>query len=426
MNADPSAFAEAAREWREQREKPAAVRLVSAEPILDASDAISIAEPEYVRRDQEAIGEKIGQTNYGDEKKIELPIVCASDLDPEKAPHRRWHVADLIPAANVTILSGDGATGKSLLALQLAAATATGTEWIGTAPAPGRVLFLSAEDELDELHRRLAAINRERADLSELFICPLAGADAVMASPTPRDGLLAETPIFAALKREANKLKPALIVLDTLADIFGGDEIKKVHARQFIAMLRGVALENDAAIVLLSHPSLSGMASGSGTSGNTAWNNSVRSRLYFERRKNADGSEDDTDIRSLSVKKANRAASGAPIVVRYSDGRFVLDKDCSSSSEQERRAERVFLSLLAQFDSEGRAVSHLPSNAYAPALFAKHQNAERLGKAKLSAAMDRLFAKAAIRVEETGPPSKRRQRIVAAQKLETQETENSR
>jgi RecA-family ATPase len=282
-------------------------------------------------------------------------------------------------------------------------------------------LFLSAEDELDELRRRLAAISRERADLSELFICPLAGADAVMASPTTREGLLAETPIFAALRREVKDLKPALIVLDTLADIFGGDEIKKVHARQFIAMLRGVALENDAAIVLLSHPSLSGMASGSGTSGNTAWNNSVRSRLYFERRKNADGSEDDTDIRTLSVKKANRAASGAPIVVRYSEGRFVLDGGSSSSSELERRAERIFLSLLERFDSEGRTVSHSPSSTYAPALFAKHPNAERLGKAKLSAAMERLFTKGAIRVEETGPPSKRRQRIVSVQKRQTQE-----
>ena len=62
-----------------------------------------------------------------------------------------------MPANNVTMLAGDGGAGKSLLSLQLAVAVATGGSWIGFRPKAGSVLFVSAEDEIEELHRRLAS-----------------------------------------------------------------------------------------------------------------------------------------------------------------------------------------------------------------------------------------------------------------------------
>jgi RecA-family ATPase len=65
-----------------------------------------------------------------------------------------------VPDRTVTLLYGDGGTGKSLLALQLAAATALGVKWIGLQPAHGPVLYLSAEDDLDELHRRLGRVDK--------------------------------------------------------------------------------------------------------------------------------------------------------------------------------------------------------------------------------------------------------------------------
>jgi len=46
-----------------------------------------------------------------------------------------------------------------------------------------------------------------------------------------------------------------------------------------VAMLRGLAFKADCAILLLAHPSVAGMSSGSGLSGWTSWDNSVRSRL---------------------------------------------------------------------------------------------------------------------------------------------------
>jgi RecA-family ATPase len=71
---------------------------------------------------------------------------------------RAWHVRDIIPAGTVTMLGGDAGVGKSIVALQLAVATAAGVAWLGCETAGGGVLYLSAEDGRDELHRRIADV----------------------------------------------------------------------------------------------------------------------------------------------------------------------------------------------------------------------------------------------------------------------------
>jgi RecA-family ATPase len=126
---------------------------------------------------------------------------------------------------------------------------------------------------------------------------------------------LKETALFKALEAKLDELRPDLVILDTLADLFGGDEIKRPHARQFIGMLRGLAIKYGVTILLLSHPSLTGMTSGTGTSGSTTWSNSVRSRLYFERPKGSEGYEDD-DRRILTTKKSNYGRAGAEDALR--------------------------------------------------------------------------------------------------------------
>ena len=61
--------------------------------------------------------------------------------------------------------------------------------------------------------------------------------------------------------------------------------------------------------MLLAHPSLTGMNTGTGTSGSTAWNNSVRSRLYLDRVRES-GIEPDPDARVLRTMKSNYGPVG--------------------------------------------------------------------------------------------------------------------
>ena len=96
---------------------------------------------------------------------VELPMVSAASFAGKPVPERRWIVLDMIPDKTVTLVSGDGGVGKSVLIEQLGIAAAAGGEWIGTLPEAGPVVFVSAEDELDELHRRVVAIANARASI---------------------------------------------------------------------------------------------------------------------------------------------------------------------------------------------------------------------------------------------------------------------
>src|SRR5690606_31010764 len=81
--------------------------------------------------------------------------IRGSDFAGSEPPPRRWLVPELMPRGNVTLLYGDGGLGKSTLALQLAVSTALGGHWLGRPVVQGEVLYLSAEDDAPELHRRL-------------------------------------------------------------------------------------------------------------------------------------------------------------------------------------------------------------------------------------------------------------------------------
>jgi RecA-family ATPase len=63
----------------------------------------------------------------------------------------------------VTIFGGDGKVAKSILAMQLCVCTVANKEWLGKTPAQGPVIYLSEEDDLDELNRRFQAMPRTTA-----------------------------------------------------------------------------------------------------------------------------------------------------------------------------------------------------------------------------------------------------------------------
>ena len=347
-----------------------------------------------------------------------------SDLAGLPVPAREWLVQDLIPMKTVTLLSGDGGTGKSLLALQLAIAAATGGTWLGLPIKTGKTITLSAEDDDEELHRRqfdiVRAQNISLASLSDFNYRSMAGEDALLAHLDP-SGKLHPTPLYHQIDAAMGEEKPVLLVLDTSADLFPGNENDRAQVRQFIGMLKRLALRHSCAVVLLSHPSLTGINSGSGLSGSTAWNNSVRSRLYMERvvlKEGLQTIEDDPDRRVLSGKKANHARNGSQIHMSWKEGVFVAEEAATGldAMAADNKAERVFLRLLDEYASEGRFVKSANAVGNAAKAFANSGRSEGVSKPQLHSAMERLFANGKI-VEVMGgdgPPSKHTKRIVRA------------
>jgi len=362
-----------------------------------------------------------GPSSLRSSRKIELPekardplnFVNASRFAHRPVPAREWFVPDLIPARNVTILNGDGGVGKSLLALQIAAAAAMGCETLGMEPTADRVLYIGAEDEADEFHRRLADItatlDRDLASLTSLQVLSLADSDAILAAPD-KAGRMRPTDLWREICEHVEKWRPRFVVLDTAADLFGGEEIKRNHVRAFIAMLRKLALEGDLAILLLAHPSLDGMRSGTGSSGSTAWNNSVRSRLYLTK-PTGDGA--DPDARVLKTMKANYGKAGDEIKLKWKAGAFILDdgKPSPANVLLQARAERIFKELLGKINDSGDRVAKTPGLNYAPKIMAKRPDADGVKVKEFEAAMSSLMAAGEVVVKWVGPPSRQRQML---------------
>ena len=150
---------------------------------------------------------------------------------------------------------------------------------IGSAPYQNRARhYLGAEDEPDELHRRIADITQHySASMSELtgrlHLLSLAGEDAILGRPE-RTGSIQPTPLFSRLMEAACDIRPILIGIDTSSDVFAGEENNRSQVRQFVGLLRKLAIQSNSALVLSAHPSLTGINNGSGLSGSTGWHNS--------------------------------------------------------------------------------------------------------------------------------------------------------
>lgn len=352
-------------------------------------------------------------------------VIDPSEWEGVPVPDREWTVQDFVPAGTVTLLTGEGGAGKSTLGLQLAAARALGREWLSTQPQPGRTLVLSAEDDAGEMHRRLDAIRAHYgacfSDLSDMRMVDLVGEDAVLGAPAAKSGLITATDLFTAVCQQIEVLRPGLVIVDALADAYAGEENNRVQARQFIGMLKRPARQFGCAFLCLAHPSITGINDGTGRSGTTGWGNSVRSRIFFQHAKAADGSSPDPDLRTLTVNKANYGPTGATLTVKWVAGVYVvqtgpgaLDKMAIAS-----RTDETFLTLLALFNLQGQDVSAKRGPTYAPTQFAAHPDAGGIAKRHFEDAMQRHLASARIKIETFGPPSRQRSRLVIEEPKET-------
>ena len=361
--------------------------------------------------------------NHADAKQDERSPLQFCDIAAwarSKPPEREWGVLDRFPLRNVALLSGEGSIGKSILLMQLAAAHVLAKDWLGTLPEPGPGLYLNAEDEEAELHRRSFDIathyGAALSDLknSGLHVLSLAGQDAVLGYPD-RNGLIKATPLFHKLTEAARDIRPKLIGLDTSADIFAGNENDRSQVRQFIGLLRRMAIDANAAVLVCAHPSLTGVNSGTGLSGSTAWHNSVRARAYLRTVNSDDGRQPDQTLRRLDFMKSNYGPIAESLMLRWRNGAFVREPTAGSLERlaADATAESVFLELVERFTKEGRTVGEKKGHSYAPAQFSKEAEAKAAGlrSEALADAMRRLFAAKKIHVEAYGRPSNPHHRI---------------
>ena len=349
-----------------------------------------------------------------------LPFINMSKWDNEPVPQQQWAVPDRIPLEQTTLFTGEGGYGKSTILEHLCAAHALGRDWLGSLPEFGPAIFLEAEDGEKPIHRRLASIAKlysvtfQEMIEGGLHLVSLFGDDTVLAGAS-RSGKIESTPRYAQLLQAAGDIKPKMIGIASSANVFAGSENDRTQTQQFVNLLNRVAMVAHGSVVRISHPSLTGINTDSGLSGTTQWHNAVRARFYLKAVKAEADEQPEDDLREIVFKKNNYGPIADSIVLRYQRGLFLPVPGISSLDRAagEQIADGVFLDLLKQFTKANRNVSDRKGPGYAPALFAREDEAKRAGlnSKSLEAAMRRLFKTEKIKNEPYGRPSRPNHRI---------------
>jgi len=200
-------------------------------------------------------------------ERVETAAERGKRSDPHDVPDR----VGVLPLGKVGMLAAAGGVGKTMALVQLALAVATGRRWLGTfaTPNPGPVLLALAEEDEEEVRRRVwnaaAAMqlsdDEKRKALARIVALPLAGTPVALVSGEA--GAIEETDALRALRARLEALdkdgKPKvewrLVVLDPLSRWAGADTEKdNAAATRFVEAVETLALHAPGSpTVLLAH-----------------------------------------------------------------------------------------------------------------------------------------------------------------------------
>lgn len=332
----------------------------------------------------------------------------------EPAP-KAFVIPGFAPAGEVTLFTGAGSAGKSLLAQQLVTALAAGVPTLRLEMGQAPAIYLTCEDDDGQLHWRQAhiceALGVPMASLADkLHVKSLRGAlDNALGMAGP-DGEFVLSPAYHRIAALIRRTGAKLVALDNVAHLFPGNENDRGEVTRFVNALNRLAGDSGAAILLLGHPN----KKGDEYSGSTAWLNAVRSQFVIEH-------DLQSDMRTLTASKANYARKGQQMRFAWVDWAFVLEDDLPPDTARKladtakaHAGNDRFLRCLALCTEQRRNVSHVPGTNYAPAIFAAMPEAKGMKRAEFAAAMERLLSLKVIECDAElwrGPDRKPRRGI---------------
>lgn len=362
-------------------------------------------------------------------------VNCAAPLNTEsfavfagrEVPRVRWLIPGVLVEGGVTLFSGQGGKGKSLLCMQLQVACQLAQNWLGmsTADEPIPSLGLYCEDERDLLHHRMESIRIHYGCTYE----DLEGARFVSRVGQPNElmrfwGRKEEgepTALLRQLREEVNDWGIRLVIIDTVADAFGGNENIRPQVRAFVGALRNIVLNVGGGVILNAHPSRAGLSDGSGLSGSTAWEASVRARINLTEPRKPDSEDQDdqepTRERILKVMKNNYGAAGQKWRLAWQDGVFVrTDLGIPGSIVDRLAAKGALLEAARYLVQHGSFLAATGGTKSSLTALARQMPVcAKFSFAALLSAQDALEKEGALKIVELGPKSKMRRYIRPAE-----------
>ncbi len=246
-----------------------------------------------------------------------LREVSLDDLATAVLKRRHFWLEGLLPEKALCLLGAHGGTGKSTLALTIAAHLACGMPFCGLAASKARVMYLSLEDDSDMVRPRL----REACAAYGLDVSVVArgmrlvdgteiGNLMVESSSFGTRGL-AETEAMQDLREMAASVD--VLIVDNASDAFGANENDRQSVRTFVRRLQLLVSGHGGAVLLLAHVGKDVARAGGSESysGSTAWHNTARSRAAM--------SEDKHKVIRLVHEKSNYGKRVGDLAFTWAD-----------------------------------------------------------------------------------------------------------
>lgn len=317
---------------------------------------------------------------------------------------REWLIDGWLPVGATTLLTGDGGTGKTLIAQQMATAIATGQPLWGNDTTQAPVLGFYCEDDRDELNRRQRSINGSMGlvpnDVVASHMASEFGMSALLGS-IDKQGAFQTNDLFASIRAKALDAGARLVVIDNINMVFGDDINAAGPVSRFMSALNRLALEINGAVLMLGHVA---KAEGSRSAGTAAWVNGARNHLFLGRPDNMTEAAKRPDVRHLVRNKSNYASTGERLELMWERGAFIAAADLTGNARtlDDVADDKWFLSLLDRHTASREALSISPRAAnYAPKVMSKTGSfRDAKGTRKMEQAMGRLLSAGTILPDE--------------------------
>lgn len=201
------------------------------------------------------------------------PLRLYSTSELLRLPPPRWLIQDILPAGGLIGLYGPPGTGKSFIGIDMAMAVATGRPWHGRTTEQGFVLYVSAEGGTG-IGKRVAAW------LSHHHVKPELAKVGWLTESVPVHSDSEDMDVLFGRLNDEIEQQPALVIIDTLARCFDGDENQQEDMGRFIAGVDRLRREFEATVIVVHHTRLDGDRE----RGNTAFRGAADTMCSIERK----------------------------------------------------------------------------------------------------------------------------------------------